>query len=223
MSLLMRAALIEYKSDFLGPIPNVVIFQFNPETLQRDIQIPPRPTGATSREEDQAGESPVEQFNLTAHFSAADRLGENIALTRVFGVGTQLAALEKMVQPPGQLGAVLQQAADAIGDAIRRRRGREPAQPIPRDSYPRILFVWGHLRVLPVVVESMSITEQEYDNLLNPIRAEVALRFSVIKPSHCSDDIVARGAMCYSDLVKDTQAMANLGETGREVYEFFQF
>ena len=223
MPVLMRGALIEYGSDFLGPIPNVVIFQFNPETLQRDIQIPTRPSGSTSREADQAGDLPVEKFNLTAHFSAADRLGDKHPLARAFGIGTQLAALEKMVRPPGRAGQVLQQAVDAIGAAIRNRRGGEATQPIPREQYPRILFIWGHLRVLPVIVESMGITEQEYDNLLNPIRAEVALRFSVINVSHCSDDYVARGAVEYSNLVKDMQAMANLGETGTEVYEFFQF
>ena len=73
MAYLLRGALIEYKSDFLGPLPNVVIFQFNPESLTRNLQIPSRPTGATSRETNQAGEVPVEKITLTAHFSAADR------------------------------------------------------------------------------------------------------------------------------------------------------
>ena len=40
MPFLMRGAMIEYGSDFLGPLPNVVIFQFNPESLTRTIQIP---------------------------------------------------------------------------------------------------------------------------------------------------------------------------------------
>jgi hypothetical protein len=38
MSVLLRGALIEYGSDFMGPIPNVVIFQFNPETLTRTVR-----------------------------------------------------------------------------------------------------------------------------------------------------------------------------------------
>ena len=49
MPYLLKGALIEYGSDFLGPIPNVVIFQFNPESMTRNIQIPPRPTGASRR------------------------------------------------------------------------------------------------------------------------------------------------------------------------------
>ena len=219
----MRGALLEYGSDFLGPIPNVVIFQFNPESLTRNIEIPSRPTGATSRETTQAGETPVEKITLTAHFSAADRLGENNALARAFGIGPRLAALEKMVQPPGRLGAVLQRAVDAVSEAISRRRGESPAQPIPREHYPRVLFIWGLTRVLPVVIDSMTITEQEYDARLNPVRAEVALGLTINQVGHCSDDVVARGAMEYTNMSKDMQAMADLGNTGVQIYELVQF
>jgi len=72
MSVLLRGALIEYGSDFMGPIPNVVIFQFNPETLTRTVQIPSRPTSGTQRETTQAGEASVEKITLKASFSAAD-------------------------------------------------------------------------------------------------------------------------------------------------------
>lgn len=222
MPFLMRGAFIEYGSDFLGPIPNVVIFQFNPESLQRQIEIPSRPAGSMGRETSQVGERPVEKINLTAHFSAADRLNDNHALARAFGIGTQLAALEKMVQPPGRVGRLLQEAVDAISDAIAERRGGVPTQGIPRENYPRILFIWGLTRVLPVTIDSMGITEQEYDNMLNPIRAEVSLGLSVITVGHCSDDIVARGAVEYTNLAKDLQASANLGETGTQIYEMIE-
>ena len=66
MPFLMRGAMIEYGSDFLGPLPNVVIFQFNPESLSRTIQIPPRPTGAAARETTQAGEPSIEKITLKA-------------------------------------------------------------------------------------------------------------------------------------------------------------
>jgi len=132
MAYLLRGALIEYKSDFLGPLPNVVIFQFNPESLTRNIKIPPRPTGATGRETSQAGEVPIETISLTAHFSAADRLGQNDALARMFGIGPQLAALEQMVRPTGKISGMVAEAIDAIGDAIFGGGGDAPTQPIPR-------------------------------------------------------------------------------------------
>ena len=73
MTYLSRGALIEYASDFLGPLPNVVIFQFNPETITRAIQIPARPTGGAQRETTQAGDPPLERITIKAEFDAADR------------------------------------------------------------------------------------------------------------------------------------------------------
>jgi hypothetical protein len=209
---MLRGALIEYGSDFLGPIPNVVIFQFNPETLTRTIQIPARNLSATSRETGQAGEPPVEKVTVNAVFSAAETLKDDNVLARAFGVGPQIAALEKMVYPAGKLSGLIGAALDAIGDAI--FGGDDgPTQPIPREKQPRILFIWGLTRVLPVVIESMSITEQQYDYLLNPIEAQVAIGLAVVPPSRCSDDLVAKGAIEYSNLAKDTQSILNLANT----------
>jgi hypothetical protein len=213
MTYLLRGALIEYGSDFLGPLPNVVLFQFNPETLSRTLQIPTRPTGGARRETDQAGDPPLERISLKAEFSAADHLGENKALARAFGVGPQLAALEKMVQPTGVLGGLLGAAIDVIGDALGLGGDDPPTQPIPREQYPRILFIWGLTRVLPVVIDSMSITEQEYDFLLNPIRAEVSIGMTVNAINQCSDDRIAKGALDYSTAAKEAQAIANLANT----------
>ncbi|MBD0314765.1 MAG: hypothetical protein ICV86_18560, partial [Microcoleus sp. T3-bin5] len=162
---LLRGALIEYASDFFGPLPNLVIFQFNPDTLSRNISIPERPTGATSRETSQAGNIPVERITLTAHFSAADKLNTGNIIAQELGIGPQLAALEKMVYPSNLIGELLGEALDKIGDALGLEGNDDIAkQPIPREKYPRILFIWGKTRVLPVLLESMSITEQQYDS-----------------------------------------------------------
>lgn len=224
MTYLLKGALIEYGSDFLGPIPNVVIFQFNPESLNRTIQIPERPAGATNRETSQAGEVPVETVSLTAHFSAADYLNTNNILARGFGIGPQLAALEKMVRPAGKLSGLIGAALDAVGDAVfGGDEDAPPSQPIPRESYPRILFIWGVTRILPVIITSMGITEQEYDFLLNPVRAEVSLGLSVLSTSPCLDDDIARGALEYSNLAKDAQAIANLANTASQVIDLIPF
>lgn len=218
MPYLLKGALIEYGSDFLGPIPNVVIFQFNPESLSRTIQIPPRPTGAASRENTQAGEIPVEKINLTAHFSAADQLKDSHPLAVAFGIGPRLAALEKMVRPAGKISGLIGAALDAIGDAI-SGGGDDPTQPIPREQYPRLLFIWGLTRVVPVIIDSMTINEKEYDSLLNPIRAEVTLGLTLLEPGYCSEDKIAIGALEYTNLAKDAQAVANLANTIGDVID----
>jgi hypothetical protein len=218
---LMRGALIEYGSDFMGPIPNVVIFQFNPESLSRTVEIARRTTSATSRETTQAGEPSVEKISLKASFSAADEFGENKALARLFGVGTRLAALEKMVYPSNTLTA-------KIGAALSSGAPTPPvpgakSQPMPRQKMPRILFIWGPYKILPVVLESMSIVEQQYDFLLNPVQAEVSISMAVNTVDKYTDDPIGKGALTYSNMAKDAQAMANLANTAEQAVELIPF
>lgn len=219
---LLKGALIEYGSDFLGPLPNVLLFQYNPHRLERTIEIPPRPTGAAARETSQAGDVPVEKIILTAKFDASDRLGDGAVVASTFGVGPELAALELMVRPSGE-GSLMGKAIDAIGDAIGGRGGRDPSQPIPRESYPRLLFIWGPTRVLPVFIHQMKITEVLYDRLLNPIQADVVIGLTVIAPNHCSDDHIAGGAYTYSQTAKETLATVNLANTAANFVEMITF
>ncbi len=214
---MLRGALIEYGTDLIGPIPNVVIFQFNPETLSRALQVPPRPTGATQRETTQAGEKTFEKISFKAHFSAANMLDEDKVLARLFGIGPQLAALEKMVLPSAKIAGLIGAVIDKIAGAA--APPAPPAQPVPREKYPRILFIWGPTRVLPVTIDSMTIAEQEYDFLLNPVRAEVDITLSVIAIDQCSDDVLAKGALEYSTLAKEAMAIANLANTAEQIFE----
>lgn len=224
MPFLMRGAMIEYGSDFLGPLPNVVIFQFNPESLTRTIQIPPRPTGGAARETTQAGEPTIEKITLKAQFSAADGMGKNNLLARTMGVGPRLAALEKMVNPASKLSGRIGAAIDAIGSALGLSGGGgDPRQTVPRQKYPRILFLWGPFRVLPVVIESMTITELQYDFMLNPVQADVSIGLAVNAIDNCSDDTVGRGALEYSNLAKDAQAAANLATTVGQIADMIPF
>jgi hypothetical protein len=223
MPYLLKGALIEYGSDFLGPIPNAVIFQFNPESLTRNIQITPRPTGAMSHERTQAGEPPTEKMTLTVYFSAADELKDNNALARASGIGPRIAALEKMVYPSGPISGVIGEAIDKIGEIISGGGSENVTQLIPRDTYPRILFIWGITRVLPVIIDSMTIKEQEYDHMLNPVRAEISLGLSVIAPDKCSDDLIGQGAIAYSNSAKDALAIFNLATTASQVVDLIPF
>lgn len=219
MAVLLRGALVEYGVDLIGPIPNVVIFQFNPETLTRSLAVPARPEGSASRETSQAGEPVGETISFTAHFTAADQLKDNKALARLFGVGPQLSALEKMVRPTSILSGAIGAVVDAIGDALGAAGVTEATQPIPRETYPRILFIWGVSRVLPVLISSMRITEQQYDAMLNPVQAEVEIELTVNAVDSFSDDLLAQGALNYTAIAKEMQAVANLANTAEQVVE----
>lgn len=218
MAYLLKGALIEYGSDFLGPLPNVVLFQFNPERVTRTIEIPERPTGSSSRETSQAGDTPVERYDLTAQFSAADLLAERNVLAEAAGIGPYLAALEMMARPSSTLSSLVGEAIDAIGDAL-GSGDDSVTQAIPREQYPRLLFIWGPTRVLPVIIDSMSITETQHDRLLNPIEAEVTLGLTVVSPDPCADDAIAQGAFDYSMIVKEALAASNLANTVAQATE----
>ena len=224
MGKFIRGAIIEYGSDFLGPIPNLVIFQFNPESLSRSIQIPTRSTGSQSREVSQVGNSPTETISITAHFNASDELKDKNILAQAFGVGTRLAALEKMVYPTNNIGGLIGAAIDAIGDAISGGGDeKEVVQSMPRKAYPKLLFIWGPMKVLPVIIQSMTINEKLYDKLLNPIQAEVSLTLGVVNSDPCSDDWIAKGALEYTNTIKEAQAIANLANTASQVVDLIAF
>lgn len=231
MALLLRGALVEYGSDFLGPLPNIVIFQFNPEQIARTINIPQRSSGGRGRaartpEPRAASAPPTETFSLTAHFSAADDLGRGGALSvvpRLFGIAPQLAALEKMVYPSNILGGLLGAAVDAIGDALSGGDEEEPTRPTPREQLPKILFIWGPTRVLPVQVQSLSITEQKFDFVLNPVQAEVQIGLAISNFGRNTTDKLGKGALDYTKGVKEAQAALNLVKAAELALDIIPF
>ncbi|HRP27180.1 MAG TPA: hypothetical protein PLG77_01965 [Burkholderiaceae bacterium] len=213
----VHGALIEYSGQFIGPVPNIVVFQFNPEQLARTIRITPnasepdRAQRAQSERTAAAG-PPVEEVTVKLSLSAAEDLGTEgpfSGVTRAFGIGPQIAALEKMAYPPGGGGGLIGAAIDAIGSAISSAVGAGATRPIPREQLPKLLFIWGPTRVLPVSITTLRINEQEYDDTLNPSRAEVEIGLRVAEVP-ASDDLIAQGALLYTRTVKEAQAIAQM-------------
>ena len=221
-SYLLKGALVEYGSGLGMKIPNVVVFQFNPETITRTIQIPPRPTGATMRETSQAGDIPTEQISMTVQFTTHEPNPHLTPLSIALGIGPQLAALEKLARPAPRGSSLLSKAVDKVKDLIGSGSG-DATQPIPRETYPRLLFIWGTSRVIPVTLDSLSIVEKQYDPLLNPTLAEATITMTAIIPDPCSDDIVAAGAYKYSTYARDALATVNLAASAVEIAEIVSF
>ncbi|MGE0397132.1 MAG: hypothetical protein AB7T06_10465 [Kofleriaceae bacterium] len=221
-SLLLKGALVEYGSGLGLYVPNIVVFQFNPETITRTLQIPPRPTGATMRETSQAGDIPTEQISMTIQFTTHEPHARLAPLSLALGIGPQLAALEKMARPAPRGTSLLSKSVDKVKSLIKKGDG-EASQPIPRETYPRLLFIWGTTRVLPVTLDSLSIIEKQYDTLLNPTLAEATITMTAIIPDPCSDDPVASGAYKYSTYARDALAEANLAYSSAEAVEIVSF
>jgi hypothetical protein len=77
--------------------------------------------------------------------------------------------------------------------------------------------------VLPVIIESLTMTENIYDGNLNPMEAEVSIGLAVITPDTCSGDTIGQGALKYTQLIRDTMATANLASSAALVTHLIPF
>ncbi|HEV2387307.1 MAG TPA: hypothetical protein VGS20_08635 [Candidatus Acidoferrales bacterium] len=169
---LLKGALVVFGAPI--PVPtNIIIFQYNPETMTRKVEAVgggSQPGGGGSADPCKTGgdtrnvtESPIETYQLAVELDAADQLEDSDAVTMALGLNPALAALELLLYPASTM-QLIQKALLAFGSTFT----------IPPVT-PVVLFVWGPARVVPVQVTSVSITEQAFDQLLNPIQAKVDL------------------------------------------------
>lgn len=201
---LLKGALIGVSP--LHPIRNIVVFQYNPDTMTRRLE-----ARAVSQEGDR-GEAfrltgaPKETITLSIEIDVTDQLAAGNPLALTTGLHPTLAALETMLYPDSAT-VIANDILSAIG-AI---------EVIPAEG-PMLLFVWGPTRVLPVRITSFSVTEEAYDPLLNPIRAKVELSLSVLSYSDLSLISPARALFLAHHVVKEvlatTNIFSNMGNVG---------
>jgi hypothetical protein len=181
---LLKGALIEFSSRFIGPIPNIIIFQYNPETLSRSLDPwkPPEDTDEkqhTKKVENSTAQpfDPGETFTLNLELDAADALEvpELHPMAVISGVADRIAAMEMLLYPDKKGNDLL----GAIGDVLSLTSEDEPE---PRYSVPIVLFVWGPGRIVPVRLTTFSVDEQAFSTILYPIRAKVSIGLSVLSP-----------------------------------------
>ena len=155
-------------------VRRVIALQYNPDSLSRSLQVQAaggaEGGGATRAEALRLRGPAVETIRIEVEIDAADRLGQPGAHpdTVAHGIFPDLAALETLVYP--EAGALQANAALA-------RAGTLEIAPM---EAPLALFVWSRSRIVPVRVAEMSVTEEAFDPLLNPIRAKVALSLRVL-------------------------------------------
>lgn len=202
----LKGAFINLGAGLLGALPNIVIFQFNPERVTRTprlAQPPPSSDGSGSRDANQQPGQPSESYSFTLRVDATDQLAESNPIAAASGILPTLSALELLMVPKSSL----------LLDLFDLGGGDKPHQH-PPERLPTVLFFWGPFRIFPVNLTSLSITETRYDQLLNPIRAEVTVNVQVLTPSQLAKDATfARGAYTYSQGVKEVMAALNLANS----------
>ncbi len=224
MGTYLRGALVELMPTMLIPVPNIIMFQYNPETMTHTWTQPqavPASAGAKPGNPLAVTGFPGEAFGFTLAMDSNDDIADGTfgaSLAEGSGIYSRLSALEMLIHPSclttsqGLLG----KATAALSSAI--RGGSKPPRQVPANTMPVVLFAWGLGRIVPVRVVSLTITERLYDTLLNPIHAEAQVGLQVLTPDDLqatSDKLtkVAQVAYQYTLSLRQSLAIANVVNT----------
>ena len=208
----LKGAFINLGAGLLGGLPNIVIFQFNPERVSRTptlAQPPQTPVGAGQIDATQQASDPSESFSFTLNLDASDQLAQDNPIAAASGILPALSALELLMLP--KLAMPIDLAALAGDKSVKYVS--------PPTKLPTVLFFWGPFRIWPVTVDSLSVTETEYNPLLIPVRAEINVGMQVLTSNQIDPQAphgrLARGAYDYSMGVKRVMAALNLANAAQ--------
>jgi len=247
---LLKGALVEFSERFIGPVPNVIIFQYNPESITRTLEVW-NPAGADSNQGNDTSHTaqphdPPETFTIALELDAADALEkpDSHPVATISGVADRIAAMEMLLYPQedsllgGLLGSItgsLSVGANVggggggIGGAISGALGAGGGQPVPRGTVPVVLFVWGPGRIVPVRLTSFSVEEQAYSPQLYPIRAKVNLGLKILTPKDfpaCNRKLseeLAITAFKFTRKQKEVLAAANIANNVESILGMLPF
>lgn len=217
----IKGALVKFSEAFLLAAPEVIIFQFNPETMTHTWtqQVP----NDTRSDPLAIKGSPDETFSFTLSMDANDMIadGSPVAqgLATASGIYSRLAALEMLLYPVNPTVNSLIGSVSAAIDAGKSVGGNgNTNRQIPEAEIATTLFVWGAGRITPVRVTTLTITEKLYDALLNPTHAEAQISLSVLTPEQINAITRTRGKIAltaydYSLNLRKALALANLANT----------
>jgi hypothetical protein len=177
------------------PTGSVIVFQYNPETMSRQLQVQGGGEADNVRSDSMRPQAPpAETITLQVELDATDQLERGDATATALGLYPQLTALEALVYPL---------SSRIVANAALLAAG---TMSLIAPAGPLTLFVWGPRRVLPVRVTSFGITEEAYDNNLNPIRATVALGLRVLTYNDLSATHPGYHVSLAHQVVKETLA-----------------
>jgi hypothetical protein len=216
----LRGALVDFTESFPIPIPNVIIFQYNPETMTHTwtpATTNPGTPGQASNPLAITGQ-PQEAFSFTLAMDANDMIadGDAVGLATVSGVYTRIAALEMLLFPTAPPGGGLIGSVTAALGITGGSSSPDPTRQVPAAQLPTVLFIWGPGRIVPVRVTTLTITERLYDSLLlNPTHVEAQIGLRVLTQDELKYvdgplGSLANTAYSYSQGLREALALANL-------------
>lgn len=197
---LLKGGLVLLDPDSGMPV-QIVVLQYNPDTLSRTLQIQSiGPEPGDRLEALRLKSPPVETIKLDAEIDATDQLETGDPTVAQLGIYPQLAALEVMIYPTsGQLNGNNSQSQQGVLEIA------------PMEA-PLALFVWSQVRVLPVRLTEFSITEEAFDPHLNPIRAKVSLGMRVLTVNDLG--FAHKGGNLFMAYLQQKEQLARVGTQG---------
>ena len=240
---LLKGALIEFSERFIGPLPNIIIFQYNPEKMTRTLSVySPGASGSAGTQPGTAAtagstpanaqpDDPTETFSLPLELDATDDLEASDPIATLTGVYDRMAALEILLYPQesllgGLLGSI---SASLGGTSLGGAAGAQPR--IQRRTVPIVLFVWGPGRIVPVRLTSFSVEEIAYSPLLYPIQAKVTVGLRVLTATELQSEAfrnvpgkdIALSAYNFTRTQKRILAAANIANTVESILGMLPF
>jgi len=225
----LRGALVEFMPTGLIPIPNIIVFQYNPETMSHAWTQPEAPAAGpnqTTTNPLAVKGNPGESFSFTLSLDAADAIADGVAsaaLAKVSGVYSRLAALEMLLYPASATtGGLLGTVTAAVGSLFGAGGGAGVKRSVPANTINTVLFVWGPGRIVPVRVTALTVTERLYDAVLNPTKAEAQITLRVLTDDELKHDTdklagLANAANSYSQGLRQALAVANLANAAESI------
>ncbi len=192
---LLRGAIVALTPT--GSPGRTIVFQYNPDTLTRTLTARMMGGEADKGEPLRFKGPPEESIKLDVEIDASDQLEQGLSPAVSMGLYPALAALEALLYPDS--------AQIIANDKLLSAGNKEIIPP----EAPLTLFVWGPQRVLPVKVNSLSITEEAFDPALNPIRAKVSLDLKVL--SYQELGLSSAGGSIYMAYQIAKEALARSG------------
>jgi hypothetical protein len=205
--------------DPLNPLASVIVFQYNPESLQRSLQPQAAASGGDGGGGGDKSEAlrlkgpPVETIKIDVEIDATDQLEKEDGTALQMGIFPQLSALEMLLYP---------KSATVIANTVLMAVGTIEVIP---PTAPLTIFIWGPKRALPVRLTELSITEDAHDTHLNPIRAKASLGLRVLSYGDLPITNPGYGLFLAHQIIKEAMAVvgsaSGLGDvTGADVQLF---
>lgn len=219
---LVRGALVQLIEDVIAFIPNIVIFQYNPEKITRSLT-PYNPQGSANGGRARAAPdaqpfNPEEKISFTLHLNANEGLSAFNPITMATGVASRIAALRKMVRPTSGL------LSDIKGSAMALKN--KTSSSLTRPSQPITFLVYGPGLIVPVRITTFSVEENLHTALLYPHDASITMELLVLTPEQfCCSNIkfkdLAISAYNLTKLQEDTLALANIANGVEDIISLF--